>query len=129
MKMVCNNDQCVKFIKGDVSFRIPFVNSGKTKIFYIIEHNNYWGPGIANVSLMNDLVDVPLGGMYTTFDNPFSRHFNSKRYCRYYGVVIPKDKLPKAPINFINLRLKIPSNSDGFFFREVGTHDFDPFEQ
>ena len=124
-----NNAPVFTFISNTSPiFRIPFVNSGKNKIFYLIEHNNNWGPGIGEVFV----TDKPgkssssLGNMYTTFNNPFSRHFNSKIYMRYYGIIIPKDKLPSD--NFLEIKIIIPNNGQGLQIREVGTHDENPFD-
>jgi hypothetical protein len=113
-------------------FRIPFVNSQKDKIFYLIEHNNNWGPSISflEIKTINE-VFVNIGNLYTTLDNPFARHNNSKSYHRYYGIVIPKQHLPIKGTpndNFITLRLTVPTNAGyGLYFREVGTHDLSPF--
>jgi hypothetical protein len=72
------------------SFRIPFVNSGSNKIFYIIDFNDTSaGQYLQNISINN----TNIGSLYTTFDNPFSRHFNSRMHHRYNGVVIPKENI------------------------------------
>ncbi len=132
-----NNEPLAQFNGGNTfQFRIPFVNSGKDKIFYLIEHNNNWGPAITSLEIFkyNTTTQVEtainLGNFYTSFDNPFARHHNSKIYQRYYGVVIPKEHLPvKGPYNdnFIKLRITIPSG-DNIYFTEVGTHDKNSFE-
>jgi hypothetical protein len=113
-------------------FRIPFVNSQKDKIFYIIEHNNNWGPAISYLEIKTISGSwIKIGNLYTTFDNPFARHNNSKIFNRYYGIVIPKAHLPikgTSNDNFIILRLTIPKNDgNGLYIREVGTHDVSPF--
>lgn len=110
-------------------FKIPFVNSGNDKVFYIIEHNNSWGPGIINVSIQNSdgTNYTSLGGLYDSFNNPFARHHNSVNFQRYLGIIIPKNLLP-ANINFLTIKLSIPYNNNGFVFREVGTHNYNPFQ-
>ena len=137
---VWNNTRLCYFKEGLITqFRIPFVNSGKDKIFYIVEHNNNWGPGIIGLSILKSTpntsteVEINLGNFYTSFDNPFSRHFNSKMYQRYYGIVIPKEHLPvkgTSSDNFIKLKISIPSSPAGYglYFTEVGTHDKNSFD-
>jgi hypothetical protein len=119
-----NNDPLGQFI-GNTSpeIRIPFVKSERNKIFYIIEHNSTWGPSMISIELKKDGVYTKIGNLYTTFNNPFARHFNSKPYQRYYGMVIPKDKLIGITENFMTLRINVPLNNYHFYFREVGTHD------
>jgi hypothetical protein len=128
-----NGRQFMTF-KSDTTteFRIPFVNSQKDKIFYIIEHNNNWGPAISYLEIKTISGSwIKIGNLYTTFDNPFARHNNSKIFNRYYGIVIPKAHLPikgTSNDNFIILRLTIPKNDgNGLYIREVGTHDVSPF--
>ncbi len=132
-----NNQPLGQFHGGtSYPFRIPFVNSNKDKIFYIIEHNDNWGPSILrleifkfNTTTQTETV-INLGNFYTSFDNPFARHYNSKIWQRYYGIVIPKEHLPVKGTdkdNFIKLRIYIPSGAH-FIFTEVGTHDKNSFE-
>jgi hypothetical protein len=133
-----NNLPLAQFnVNSIIPFRIPFVNSGKDKIFYLVEHNNNWGPSIIGLTVLKNInntnVNVPIGNFYTSFNNPFSRHYNSKMYQRYYGIVIPVDVLPvKGTIddNFITLQINIPNNdtSRPVYFSEVGTHDKNSFE-
>jgi hypothetical protein len=129
------NQPLVKF-SNTFQFRIPFVNSGKDKIFYLVEHNSDWGPSIAGLSIFTyntttqAEVENQLGNFYTSFDNPFARHHNSKLSQRYYGVVIPKQFLPvkgSSSDNFIKLKVTIPSGRD-FQFTEAGTHDKNSFD-
>ncbi len=122
-----NNDPLIRFPPNtQPSFQIPFVNSGKDKIFYIIEHNSNWGPGIVMASAQKaDNTYQDIGGLYTTFNNPFSRHFTSKLYQRYYGVIIPKNLLPTDK-DFITIRVSMPKGGTNLYVREVGTHDYNP---
>jgi len=125
-----NNQPLARFVSNtEPIFKIPYVYSGNDKVFYIIEHNNSWGPGIINVSIQNaDGTNyTSLGGLYDTFNNPFARHHNSVMYQRYLGVIIPKNLLPPN-INFITIKLSVPYNVNGIHFREVGTHDYNPFQ-
>jgi hypothetical protein len=117
-------------------FRIPFVNSGKDKIFYIIEYNMASSPSFKNLEIVTTpakaatlAIYKDLGGFYTTFKNPFSEHYNSRVNQRYYAVIIPKQFLPpKNPMgDFIDLQLNVRgSYGQGSSFTEVGTHDLYP---
>jgi hypothetical protein len=127
----------VSFVPGSQPIiRIPFVNSGRNKIFYIIECNVDLGPSMNGVEINTTPNSTTatwqyIGNLNTTFSNPFATHSNSKMYQRYYGVVIPKQYLPvkgsSINDNFMQLRFTIPSGVY-FKFSEVGTHDVNPFE-
>ena len=133
-------------------FRIPYINSGKDKVFYIIGTSNSF-PSIKAFSFMNKELyfetiktnsgflktgnkseEIENGGFVTTLNNPFANHFNSKSDQRYYAIIIPKEKLPlkKSEGDFLELRITMGKSSDisgtstlanGFAFTEVGTHD------
>ena len=122
------NIQLSRF-KANVSaeFRLPFVNSQRNKIFYIAVWNNEYNPAIVGLEISKNNVYQPLGNFYTTFDNPFSRHINSKTNLRYIGVIIPKDHLPPVTENFIKLKIITAPGIDTIF-AEVGTHDENPFD-
>jgi hypothetical protein len=116
--------------------RIPFVNSGRNKIFYIIENNNTFSLSIVGVEInITPNSSTPtwqnIGNFYTTFDNPFARHSNSMIFHKYYGIIIPKEYLPvkgsSINDNFMQLRITIPAGLV-FKFSDVGTHDVNPFE-
>jgi hypothetical protein len=113
-----------------VQFRIPFVYSGKDKIFYIIEHNTNLVPSVNEIRIFYNDTYRSLGNLSTAFKNPFATHYNSKIYQRYYAVRIPLYLLPKPDNrqnnNFINLRLPL-FNKQQIFFTEIGTHDVSPF--
>lgn len=120
-----NNEPLAVFANSKTStFKIPFVNSGKDKIFYVIEHNSNWGPGVVSVSCNGD----PIDNLSTSFDNPFARHFNSKIYQRYLATIIPKEYIQTTD-KYIEISITIPVNSGkGLYFTEVGTHDVNPFD-
>jgi hypothetical protein len=130
------NQPLAQFNAGNLhQFRIPFVNSGKDKIFYLVEHNSNWGPTIIGLSIVkyngtNGDVVIQLGNFYTSFDNPFARHYNSKLSQRYYGIVIPKEHLPtkgSSSDNFLRLVITLPGGNN-VVFTEVGTHDKNSFD-
>ncbi len=122
------------FVNGaSAIFRIPFINNNKDKIFYIVETNRNYVTSVPKISIFKGASEVNLGNLYTTFDNPFSRHHNSKLYQRYLGVKIPKEHLPVVTQTyaqnnyFITLRLFTNSVGIDLKFSEVGTHDENPF--
>jgi hypothetical protein len=122
-----NRHEMGRFTAGNkTTFKIPFVNSGRNKIFYVVEHNETWAPSIISVSVNNTII----GNLYTSFDNPFARHFNSKQYQRYYGAVIPVELIPSGEKYLtITIDTTLPyQNHWGLQTREVGTHDENPFE-
>lgn len=144
-----------------INFKIPFVNSKKDKVFYIIECNKNDTPTFKNLGIQTipgtpaipatlaipakaatattpatlaipakaAILATPatykyLGGLYTTFNNPFAKHYNSRPNQRYYGVIIPKEYLPSVPTNFLELQLITDTTTGGgSSFTEVGTHD------
>jgi hypothetical protein len=132
-----NNTVIIALVSGSQPIiRIPFVNSGRNKIFYIIEQNIEITPSMNGVEINTTPNSTTptwqyIGNLNTTFSNPFATHSNSKMYQRYYGVVIPKEYLPvkgsSINDNFMQLRFTIPIGTY-FRFGEVGTHDVNPFE-
>ena len=120
-----NNDEFFAVVGQQLSVPIPIINSGKNKIFYIIVHNNTWNELVQSVTIStaNGSVTIP---MKTTLDNPFSRHYNSKkRWQRYMGGIIESSLLDSS--GFINVTFVLPQ-STGLYLREVGTHDVNPFD-
>jgi hypothetical protein len=125
--------------------RIPFVNSQKDKIFYLIEGNSpskfpsisYLEtkfPSISYLEIKNvSGTWIKLGNFYRSFNNPFSRHNNGKIGRIYYGAVIPKQYLPVKGTpndNFLILRVIVPSLNPFnilTYVKEIGTHDVSPF--
>jgi hypothetical protein len=101
---------------------IPFVNSGRDKIFYIVENNINQGSGMINISIGNTVI----GNLYTSFDNPFARHYNSKVNQKYLAIIIPKNLT--VGLNILTIKLNIPLIANNFCFREMGTHDVNPFQ-
>jgi hypothetical protein len=110
----------ILYIKNNstATFRIPFVNSKKNKILYLVEYNSNWGPSVYNITVNNN----NLGILYTTFDNPFSIHYNSKSGNKYLGLYIPKEILPLTD-NFITITITTRDSQRGLYIREIGTHD------
>jgi hypothetical protein len=118
------NSDRLNVTTSDVIFRIPFVNSGKDKILYFVEHNDNWTPGTISISIMFLDRYLFVGNLYTSFNNPFARHFNSKKNSKYMALIIPKEVLP--PNNFITIKINVFSIDHAFYIKEVGTHDVEP---
>lgn len=118
-----NNDHHASFIPSKITnIKVPIVHTNKDKLVYIVEHND------ARSSNQHTLLKVdgkPIERFMTTYDNPFSRHYNSKLYQRYMAAKIPTSMLDKSK-NFITLTVdmsKQKNNDHTITFRELGTHD------
>jgi len=133
---------------SNIIVRIPIVNSGRDKILYLVTHNDTWNenmkavfifekpnlqPTISNtkdltIATFNDISNNPLirlDNFTTTFNNPFSRHYNSSVYNRYIATVIPSNLIKT---NYIIVGLQLPVALDstslmGTRIKHIGTHD------
>jgi hypothetical protein len=133
---------------SNIIVRIPIVNSGRDKILYLVTHNDNWNenmkavyifqksdvqPSISNTKdlttvTVNDTSNNPmirLDNFSITFNNPFSRHYNSSVYNRYIGTVIPARLITS---NYIIIGLQLPIALDttslmGTRIKHIGTHD------
>ncbi len=112
-------------LNTNIDIRIPFVNSGKNKMFYISEYFYYAEDKVYDIVV--EILDTKYTGKAIPFNsNVISSFYTNKgRYTRYYGVEIPRDRLPAG--NFLNLRLRINDTPNKptsiLYFKEVGTHD------
>lgn len=133
-----NNEPLAHFPKNkNTTIVIPFVNSGRDKVFYIAEHNSNWGVGVTQITIINtnNKTEEPIQNLTTTFDNPFARHFNSKIYQRYYATIIPKEKISNNS-KYLSITIHMPPTATDDIiqtfgelnFTEVGTHDVNPFD-
>jgi hypothetical protein len=133
---------------SNIIVRIPVINSGSDKILYLITHNDIRNenmkavyifqksdvqPTISNskdltTATFNDISNNPmirLDNFTTTFNNPFSRHYNSSVYNRYIGTVIPSNLITSNFI-IVGLQLPIAINTHplvGTRIKNIGTHD------
>lgn len=133
---------------SNIIIRIPIVNSGRDKILYLITHNDAWNENMKAVYIFenpnlqpripttkdlttatfDDIANNPmirLDNFTTTFNNPFSRHYNSSVYNRYIGTVIPSN-LIKTNYILVGLQLPIALNTTalmGTRIKHIGTHD------
>jgi hypothetical protein len=111
--VVCSvSPQTTKMLK------VPFVNSGRDKLLYVIGENN--DPN----RLAHDgvwLNGTNIGRLRASFDNPFSRHWNNKMYERYAAVFVPANLTVAS--GFGNVQIDTGHQSENFKFREIGTHD------
>ena len=115
-----NSDQLAFLTAGQVlELRVPVIPSDQDKLVYIVEHNSAWlGTMHAGVWVNG----VPIERFRTTYDNPFSRHYNSKFYDKYIAARIPAN-LIKSEDTFITLRVDMTFSDNHLHFREIGTHD------
>ncbi|TYQ31001.1 hypothetical protein [Pseudanabaena sp. UWO310] len=122
--------------------RVPVVPSGRDKLLYLINHNDYWN-GVLHTGLSIKIGDTyqPIERFLATYDNPFARHWSSRFYNRYIAARIPADMITKA-LNLTNsndrmtqlISIKVDLTKQGeeknnfedkIFFREIGTHDLE----
>jgi len=117
-----NNDH-IGNVPTSTAFQInvPVVFSGKDKLLYIIERNDVrQGQNHSKLYVNNVQVERFRDSWK---NNPFSVHFNSKIYCRYYATRVAAS-LINAGDKFIKVRIDRNVNDDGIYFREIGTHDY-----
>ena len=115
-----NNDNLSYFpLHQKKTARVPVVQNGKCKILYIVEHNNNWtGTQHRGVSVNGKAIER----FTTTFNNPFSVHFNHKYFDRYIATRIP-DGVIRPNDRFIDVTIDLTQNNHHIHFREIGTHD------
>jgi len=102
--------------------KVPVVPSKRDKLLYIINHNDS-----GNELVVHSAITVggnPIERLLSTYDNPFSRHWNSKLYERYLAARIPANMIP-AGTRFLDVRIDMKYQNAPFHFREIGTHDLD----
>jgi hypothetical protein len=133
---------------SNIIVRIPVINNGRDKILYLVGHNDSWNenmkavfifsksdvqPTIPNTKDLttatnNDISNNPmikLDNFTLSFNNPFSRYYNSSVYNRYIGTVIPSNLIIS---DYIIVGLQLPVSVDGTLtwgtrIKYIGTHD------
>lgn len=109
--------------KTQLVLKVPVVPSGRDKLLYLIEHNSNWN-GASHTAI--SVGGKPIEQFMATYDNPFSRHWNSKSYERYIATRIPKDHIP-ANVRHIDVIIDMAKQGGKDYntinFREIGTHD------
>ncbi len=115
-----NNDNLAYFDHSQrYNVRVPVVENGKDKLFYIVEHNSNWvGTMHTNIKVNGREIER----LRTSYSNSFATHFNSKRFDRYVAAFIPAEFIPKGA-TFIEVKVNMFMNDHRFYFRELGTHD------
>ncbi len=118
--------------KGDVlsgithgtklELKVPVVHSGRDKLLYIIEHDNNWN-GCMHTGVTVENIEIER--FISTYDNPFARHWNSKRYARYIAARIPS-RLMQPDARHLSVHIDMTKQNLHIHFREIGTHDLDP---
>lgn len=121
-----NNDQLIRVhntgLNAKATLYVPVVPSGRDKLIYAAEHDSNWlGTGHIDMTIN----DKPIERFRSTYDNPFSRHFNGKMNMRYIAAKIPKEYISPQD-KFVKLEINMKPTNHGMFFREVGTHDLFP---
>jgi hypothetical protein len=102
--------------------KVPVVPSGRDKLLYIINHNDN-----SNENFMCSGITVggnPIERLLTTYDNPFSRHWNGRTYQRYVAARIPANMIDKNA-RFLDVKIDTTYQNAPFYFREIGTHDLE----
>ena len=105
--------------KTKLVLRVPVISSGRDKLLYLIEHNSNWN------GTMHTAITVegkPVERFMATYDNPFSRHWNSKSFERYIATRIPTAQIP-ANARYLNVIIDMTKQDKEINFREIGTHD------
>ncbi len=105
--------------KTKLVLRVPVISSGRDKLLYLIEHNSNWN------GTMHTAITVegkPVERFMATYDNPFSRHWNSKSFERYIATRIPTAHIP-ANARYLNVIIDMTKQDKEINFREIGTHD------
>jgi len=105
--------------KSITKLKVPVVYSGKDKLVYLIEGGAYT---VTNAHTGLTVNNKQIERFKTTYDNPFSRHFNSKPFQRYVAAKIPASSISQGDL-FITLAINMQNQNAEYFFREVGTHD------
>ena len=115
------NDDVNAWIKPKTKLvlKVPVVPSGRDKLLYLIEHNSNWN-GAMHTGIT--VGGKPIERFMATYDNPFSRHWNSKLYQRYIATRIPKDYIP-ADAHHLDVIIDMTKQDKEINFREIGTHD------
>ena len=118
------NGNCEYFIKNHNFFTInvPIVANNKDKLFFIVFNKiNHELNLNTNITIGNFSIEK----IRKSYNNPFSRYFNSLPLKIYYAAKIPKEIINKYD-NFIKIKFgKFPFGSR-LIFSEAGTHDFSP---
>jgi len=102
-----------------MTFMVPFVNSGRDKLLYVIGVNDGTNHMAHDGVLVNGTY---VGRLRASFDNPFARHWNSKMYERYAAVIVPASLIKSSGFGRVQIDMR---HQDDFQFREVGTHDLE----
>lgn len=114
-----NGDTLANIGAGNGVLKVPVVPSGHDKLLYLIEHNSDWNGAMHT--------GITVGGrqierFMASYDNPFSRHWNSKSFERYIAARIPKGYV-SADARQLDVIIDMSLQDVAINFREIGTHD------
>jgi hypothetical protein len=134
--MISTNDaKGFKTQKGELHIQVPFINSGRNKILYILASRNSDLYKIANIKLRVNGIPIT-GSFHTCFDNPFSKELQNSQL-QYVGIVIPESivKLHSSQTQTqTHMQMQIHDDMNvimtpfdptysALAFIEIGTHD------
>jgi hypothetical protein len=118
---IWQNDVLACIDKGtNPTLMVPVIPTGQDKMLYLIEHDNSWNGCMHKGITVNG---KPIERFFSTYDNPFARHWNSKFYNRYIGARIPAELIPEY-VRYIPVRIDMTKQDHHLHIREAGTHDF-----
>lgn len=118
-----NNDILWETGTASIIIKLLVIPSGRDKLVYFVEHNNTWDSS-SHISLK--IGSVGIERLATSYTNPFATHHNSKPYQRYLAAKIPASVVGTSTV--LDLTFDMTGLSASFYVREIGTHDFYPFD-
>lgn len=117
-----NSDVLAEILpKTNLTLMVPVIPNGRDKLLYLVEHNNFWNGAMHNGISVNG---TPIERFFSTYDNPFARHWNSKYFERYLAARIPASLIP-ADNRWLKVQIDMSKQTNSIYFREIGTHDLD----
>jgi len=109
-----------------VTMKVPVVDTGNDKVFYIVTHGNNWAEGAHSAVYVNGtkLDDRMSGG----WGNAYQRLLGKQRFQNYYAVRVPAILISEDATE-IDVQIDTRTTTDVSFphriyLREAGTHDF-----
>jgi len=132
-----NNDVLWICKDGVIPINVLCIDSSRDKLLYFIIHNDSWdGTGYLSLKVNG----IELERLTTTYTNPFATHHNSVPYSRYIAAKIPYSIIanykpksttttrPDHTLIVLPVTLDMTNTNAGLHIREIGTHDFCPYD-
>lgn len=119
-----NGDILTRLDTGsNLELKVPVIGNGRDKLLYLVEHNSNWSGAYHTGISVNE---SPVERLLSTYDNPFSRHWNSKIYNRYLACRVPASLIAKPGVSYLSVRIDLTRQTYlGLHLREIGTHDLE----